>query len=405
MGLIFPFYALLFVKEWKSDLMFMIFCAGCVLAGIAVGAMAYFICYWTILRLIRDLRRKQDEISGGSARLSLPLEYSAPDELGNLIGGYRRFVEKIRDVVLDVKKAAAQTLNESRALAKFTSALSDNAQGQASSIEEITAAFEEITAGLETMSESSRLQAEKIDALFKNMRGVTELSGEVEKRVDETLRLTTEMHENSVAGDASLKALGQGIEKVSKSSREMTHITAIINDISDKINLLSLNASIEAARAGEYGRGFSVVANEISDLAEKTASSVKEIDALIKENNSEIHNSIVTAREATILLSKMGEGVKDVSGSMDFLYRNVTNSIGLSRKAEEDAALALAYSEEMERSTRESDQSFQEILKSIEEINMHTQTIAMSAEDLAARSRVLETEALALDGRVSELGE
>ena len=72
------------------------------------------------------------------------------------------------------------------------------------------------------------------------------------------------------------------------SSREMMGIVDIINDISEKINLLSLNAAIEAARAGDAGRGFAVVADEISKLADQTAISIKEIDRLIKVNNDEI---------------------------------------------------------------------------------------------------------------------
>ena len=79
------------------------------------------------------------------------------------------------------------------------------------------------------------------------------------------------------------------ITNITESSQQVTDIISIIDDISDKINLLSLNAAIEAARAGEAGRGFAVVADEISKLADQTAASINDIDSLIRKNNNESH--------------------------------------------------------------------------------------------------------------------
>jgi methyl-accepting chemotaxis protein len=93
----------------------------------------------------------------------------------------------------------------------------------------------------------------------------------------------------------------------------MSGILKIINEISEQINLLSLNAAIEAARAGDAGRGFAVVADEISQLADRTAQSLKEIASLISINNREIGEGQQGVDDAMNVIGRLVEGIGQIN--------------------------------------------------------------------------------------------
>ena len=150
------------------------------------------------------------------------------------------------------------------------------------------ATIEEVSAGVDNVALNTRDQFERMNSLMEKMNNLSMIIGTMGSDVAITMDLTRTIATDAAEGEGSLNSMNAGMQRINQSSTEMTGIIAIINKISDQINLLALNATIEAARAGEAGRGFAVVADEISKLAEQTAASLKEIGSLIRMNNAEI---------------------------------------------------------------------------------------------------------------------
>jgi methyl-accepting chemotaxis protein len=176
------------------------------------------------------------------------------------------------------------------------------------------------------------------------------------------------------------------MRKISKSSGEMITMLEVINDISDQINLLSLNASIEAARAGEQGRGFAVVAEEISKLADNTASSLKNIDTLIKENEQEVQQGLSRVGEAVSTIGEVIEGFDSITSMMEVIAKFMKRQIDTNSTVNQEVARVREGSDVIQTAAQEQKQASDEIVKSISLINELTQNNAEGSEELAGNA-------------------
>lgn len=183
--------------------------------------------------------------------------------------------------------------------------------------------------------------------------------------------------------------MGTKIARVGDSSKKMVTILRIINDISEQINLLSLNAAIEAARAGEAGKGFAVVADEVSKLAEQTAASLSDINALISESEAHIADFSDEAGNVTAAIGAIVNGVTEINSFMlkvvDELSEEHVSSAEVNRGIEELRKQA----EMVNMSTEEQRLAVTDIVKTVTNVNDLSQSGAASAEELNASTEEL----------------
>lgn len=261
-------------------------------------------------------------------------------------------------------------------VAQSASALSSAISEATSSAEEIVASVKEVARSMEVLEESiseTGAAASEIDAAI---RTVVENSKESAKLADKVVTEASDLGMVSVV-DAiegmdrireSVKKVGESVNLLGERSWEISKIITVIDDVTAKTNLLALNAAILSAQAGEHGKGFSVVAEEIRDLSEKTSSSTKEISNLIKTIQRDTQDAVATMKEGLV---RADEGGKLVHKAGDAL-----REIILSSQQSQDAAKGI------ESAAVEQARGVRQVAEAVEKVRDMTGQIAKATREL-----------------------
>lgn len=259
----------------------------------------------------------------------------------------RSSIEKLKAVAADLMSAGEKVYTASREVSQTSNHLSESSNNAAASIVETTASTEEISSMI-------RLNADNAEKA-KNVS--TECTGKATNGRDEVLKLVDSMND------------------ISQSSKKMVEIINVIDDIAFQTNLLALNAAVEAARAGEQGKGFSVVAEAVRALALRSATSAKEISALIQQSTEKIDAGAKVARlSGTALeeivsyvetMASLNNEISNASHEQSTGMTNINTAINnLDQITQQNAAIA----EETAASSDVLSQQSQEMHESVEDL-------------------------------------
>jgi methyl-accepting chemotaxis protein len=202
-----------------------------------------------------------------------------------LAAGMNGLVANMADVVRIIATAAGEVRSGSDEISRGNLNLSQRTEEQASSLEETAASMEEMTSIVKNNAENTGQASQ----LALAAREQAERGG-------------------SVVG-AAIAAMGE----INASSRKISDIIGVIDEIAFQTNLLALNAAVEAARAGEQGRGFAVVASEVRNLASRSATAAKEIKSLIQDSVGKVTDGTRLVDETGVVLGEIVTGVKRVT--------------------------------------------------------------------------------------------
>jgi len=317
-------------------------------------------------------------------------------EMDELIEAINEMIVTTQVFVHEMKDTTDELTKNSDDLARISKKMEEESQLQASSIEETTSANEELLATIESVAHSAEQQADRVSqtsAAMEELTSSTRLVGESSMNVSKTAKNTVTEARNT---EGMLRDTTTRINQVAESSKKIVDIVAMINDISDQINLLSLNAAIEAARAGDHGKGFAVVSEEISKLADATAQSTKEIENVIKGIRLDIEKGATLVNKTNDAISEMIQKIDVASSMIEEIALSSDEQIKGSEQVMSDVEEINRMSEQIATATSEQKVTSAEILKaltrindSIQEIAGSTITVAESAASLKEKSEKL----------------
>ncbi len=360
------------------------------LISVAVGLVIAYIIAYKMSVPIRAIIDVVKVSSDGDFSCSIDQKYEKrTDELGELSRSFNDYINKMKNFITQLKNSIDQIAVSSEEMASTVGTFSSNVQGQSANAEEITATTEEMAAGMDNVANNASAQYMIMEELTGFINKLDELNRHTEEMIKQANSLTVDMRTQAGEGEASLLNMKSSMSNITESSLDMAGILKIINDISDQINLLSLNAAIEAARAGEAGRGFAVVADEISKLADQTAQSLKDIDSLITENNREIQAGQADVENSINLISTIINGIARIDESTRNIFGFMDEQVEASSMVSNRSVKVNEMSSEITKATGEEKIAMEEISKSINEINQLSQNNAAGAEEMASSAEEL----------------
>ena len=271
-------------------------------------------------------------------------------------------------VLSGIAAAVAITRSTKRVLTKIVDVLTSGAAETAASAQLVSAASQQLAAGA----------SEQASALEETSASLEEMTGSTQQNADSAAKagvLTREAREAAEHGTADMRAMASSMQAIKDSSDEIAKIVRDIDGIAFQTNILALNAAVEAARAGESGAGFAVVADEVRALAQRSASSAKEIALKI---DTALGRTATGVEICTKVDARLGEITEKVRGVDDLVN-------------------------EVAAASREQTQGTRQVGSAVVQMDRATQESAASAEECASAAEELDAQAATLHGAVVEL--
>ncbi len=362
--------------------------------GIIIIIFIGFIIKNAIKKPIVLLQKDMERVSAGD--LTIRTSYKSENELGHIVQSFNSMLDNLQQLVGQVKVTAKEViistenmLQETKTAAhisnevvRTTSEINKEIKGQVTSIQESSTSMEEITTGVQTVAESSAMVAEVAVATIDQANSGSEV-------IKQSIRQMNSV--NEVVEETS-----KVIDRLVTRTQQIEEALDIITNIAEQTNLLALNAAIEAARAGENGKGFAVVAAEVRGLAEKSKTSVNDINNLIRFIHQDTQDTVHVMKKG----QEQASGGKEAAHKAELAFSSIMQDINRITSQIQEVSAA---TEEMSAGTEEVNASLSIVSETATQVAQETNRTVQSIQAQATLIQEITTKSNEMKKKVENL--
>jgi methyl-accepting chemotaxis protein len=370
------------------------------------------------------------DMSEGEGDLTKSIPVRGGDEVALLSGHFNDFLSKLRDIVKSMKNVGERSRALGDQLEANTMEISSSSGAISATMQDMTGRVGHLNDQIATsnggVERINGFIGKVVDMIQEQAAAVNESSaaveqmianvGAIERSTESKLELSRALEALAKRCDEGMKQDVDAMDGISRSTEAISEMIAVINQVASQTNLLAMNAAIEAAHAGDFGKGFSVVADEIRKLAEQTASNSKDISATLSGIIREIGDATSMIRENSESITQLITGIGEVSDGMNETISGIKEiSIG-NRQITESLTSLNQMTEGVKEAGREMRESTGEIQKAfaviadiagenksgIETMSAGLEQISEAMSRLAALSKENSANISSIDGEMAK---